>query len=126
MHLWWLLLALMAWATSASAASMEQTLMKLEPEERAHQVCILRGMDTLKRAKKLKKIDRLKTSILSRATFDGSTVVAKGAAVRADGHWYQLKFTCAVGEQQMKATSFTYDLGAEIPEDRYEDLGLWK
>lgn len=126
MHLWLLLLALIGWVTPVSAASMDKTLMQLEPEERAHQACILRGMDTLKRSKKLKKIDRLKTSILSRATFDGSTVIAKGAAVRADGHWYQLKFTCTVGENQLKATSFTYDLGAEIPEDRYEDLGLWK
>ncbi|CCB64312.1 DUF930 domain-containing protein [Hyphomicrobium sp. B1] len=126
MHLWLRLLALIGLITPASAASMDKTLMKLEPEERAHQACILRGMDTLKRAKKLKKIDRLKTSILSRATFDGATVVAKGAAVRADGHWYRLKFTCTVGENQMTATSFTYDLGTEIPEDRYEDLGLWK
>ena len=27
---------------------------------------------------------------------------------------------------QMKATSFTYELGAEIPEAKWEDLGLWK
>jgi hypothetical protein len=122
----WLLLIFAVWTTPAFAASMDQTLMQLEPEERAHQACILRGIDTLKRAKKLKKIDRLKTSILSRATFDGSNVVAKGAAVRADGRWYRLTFSCAVGENQMKATSFVYELGAEIPEDRYEDLGLWK
>ena len=105
---------------------MDDTLMKLEPEERAHQACILRGIDTLKRSKKLSRIDRLKTSILSRATFDGSTVVAKGAAVRAHGQWYHLKFTCDVGQDQLKATSFDYELGAEIAEDRYEDLGLWK
>lgn len=125
MHRWWLLV-FTGLITPAHAASMEETLMKLEPEERAHQACILRGMDTLKHSKKLRRVDRLKTSILSRATFDGTTVVAKGAAVRANHHWYRLTFTCAVGEKQLKATSFDYEFGAEIPEDRYEDLGLWK
>ena len=125
MHHWWLLV-FAGLVTPAYAASMEETLMKLEPEERAHQACILRGMDTLKRTKKLRRVDRLKTSILSRATFDGTTVVAKGAAVRANHHWYRLTFTCTVGEKQLKATSFDYELGTEIPEDRYEDLGLWK
>ncbi len=122
----WYLIILVGLVTPAHAASMDETLMRLEPEERAHQACILRGIDTLKRSKKLKRVDRLKTSILSRAKFDGTTVTAKGGAVRADGHWYELKFTCGVGKDQLKATSFDYELGPEIPEGRYEDLGLWK
>jgi hypothetical protein len=32
----------------------------------------------------------------------------------------------SVTPDQMKATSFTYELGAEIPEAKWEDLGLWK
>jgi hypothetical protein len=112
--------------TSASAASIEESLMRLDPEERAHQACILKGIDDLNRSQKLKKVDRLKTSILSPAKFDGTTVVAKGGAVRANHRWYALKFTCGVGKDQMKATSFEYEIGPEIPPDKYEDLGLWK
>ena len=121
-----LFLLIVAVVAPVQAASMNDVMMKLEPEERAHQACILRGIDTINRSKKLKGVDRLKTSILSRATFDGTTVVAKGGAVRADHQWYALKFTCAVGKDQLKATSFDYETGAPIPKTRYEDLGLWE
>jgi hypothetical protein len=31
-----------------------------------------------------------------------------------------------VTPDQMKALSFTYELGAEIPETKCDDLGLWR
>ncbi len=122
----WLFLIFLGLVSPAGAASMDQSLLQLDPEERARQVCILKGILDINRAKKLTGVDRLKTSILSRATFDGKTVVAKGGAVRAKDRWYQVKFTCAVTNNQMKATSFDYEIGAEIPENKWEDLGLWK
>ncbi|MBS0269694.1 MAG: DUF930 domain-containing protein, partial [Proteobacteria bacterium] len=99
----WLFLIFLGLVSPAGAASMDQSLLKLDPEERAHQVCILKGILDINRAKKLTHVDRLKTSILSRATFDGTTVVAKGGAARANDRWYQVKFTCAVTNDQMKA-----------------------
>ncbi|HET6389999.1 DUF930 domain-containing protein [Hyphomicrobium sp.] len=122
----WFFVIFAGLVSQANAASIDQTLLKLDPEERAHQVCILKGIDDLNRSKKLKRVDRLKTSILSRATFDGTTVVAKGGAARAKDRWYQVKFTCAVTKDQMKATSFEFEIGPEIPESEWEDLGLWK
>lgn len=122
----WLFLVFIGLISPARAASIDQSLLKLDPEERAHQACILKGIDDLNRSKKLRQVDRLKTSILSRAKFDGTTVVAKGGAVRANHRWYELKFTCAVTNEQMKATSFDYEIGPEIPESKWEDLGLWK
>lgn len=122
----WFILIFAGLISQANAASMDQSLLKLDPEERAHQVCILKGILDINRSKKLKHVDRLKTSILSRATFDGTTVVAKGGAVRASNRWLQVSFTCAVTMDQMKATSFEYAIGPEIPESDWEDLGLWK
>jgi len=122
----WFFLIFVGLTSPASAASIDQSLLQLDPEERARQVCILKGIDDIKRSKKLRHVDRVKTSILSRAKFDGTTVVANGGAIRADNHWYQLKFTCAVTNEQMKATSFSYEIGPEIPESKWEDLGLWK
>lgn len=121
----WLFLIFLGLVSPAGAASMDQSLLKLDPEERAHQVCILKGILDINRAKKLTHVDRLKTSILSRATFDGTTVVAKGGAVRANHRWYQVKFTCAVTKDQMRATSFDYEIGPEISESKWEDLALW-
>lgn len=107
-------------------ASMDRVLQKLDPEERAHQACSLRGLDAIRKATRLKAIDRLKSSSRSLATFKDNVVTANGAALRAQHRWYALKYTCAVSDDQMKAKTFDFQLGAEIPEDKWEDFGLWK
>jgi len=108
------------------AGPMEEAMKKLDPEERAHQACAIRGVNTLRREKRLPGADRLKTGITSAAAFDGSVVTAKGGAVRAKGKWYAFKFTCAVTADRMKAVSFTYELGQEIPESKWDAYGLWR
>jgi hypothetical protein len=121
----WALFAL-ALATSARAGTIDQQLQRLDPEERAHQVCVIKGVDTIRHDKKFPKADRINTSITGRAAFNGTRVATKGAALRANNHWYALKFNCDVTPDQMKALSFTYEIGAEIPEDKWNDLGLWR
>jgi hypothetical protein len=118
--------ALLLGSLAVKAGTINQQLAKLDPEERAHQVCVIKGIDTIRRDGKLPKADRLKTSITSRAAFNGTQVAAKGGAVRAKSHWYGVKFKCEVSPDQMKALSFTYEIGPEIPETKWEDLGLWR
>jgi hypothetical protein len=67
----------------------------------------------------------MKTSILQPAQFTGTVVTATGGAVRVKHHWYALKFTCEVTGDLMKAKSFTFELGDEIPKEKWEDYGLW-
>lgn len=111
----------------AQAGSLERSLMKLNPEERAHQACVARGLDAMRRGdKRLREADRLMPDTFKRAEFDGSVVSAKGAAVRARAHWYALSFVCTVSEDQMKALAFTYKVGAEIPPEEWADIGLWR
>jgi uncharacterized protein DUF930 len=107
-------------------ASMDRVFQELEPEERAHQACNLRGIDAVRKGTHLKGVDRVKTSILKPAIFKDNVVIASGGAVRAKNHWYHLNFTCAVTGDQMKATTFDFKLGDEIPEATWEELGLWK
>jgi hypothetical protein len=76
--------------TSASGGSIKDQLAKLDPEERAHQGCVIKGLEAIKHDKKLPGADRLKTSIFSAAVF-------------------KLKFNCTVTADQMKATVFTYE-----------------
>jgi predicted outer membrane repeat protein len=109
----------------AAAGSIKDQLAKLDPEERAHQACVIKGLETIKHDKKLPGADRMKTSIFARATFSSNSVTTKGGAVKAHDHWYKLKFDCTVTPDQMKATAFTYEIGVEIPRDQWEDLGLW-
>ncbi len=113
------------WTQTAGANSMERVLAKLEPEERAHQACMLLGVDKVRKDKALPHADRMKTSVLGRAKFTGTRVTTTGGAVRADHHWYRLNFDCTVTPDQMKATAFTYKIGPEIPRDKWDDIGLW-
>jgi len=117
---------LLAIPGTAAASSIHDQLLKLDPEERAHQVCVIKGIDTMRRDKKISKPDRIKTSITGRAKYTGSQVSTTGGAVRAKSHWYKLKFTCEVSSDQMKALSFNYEIGDEIPESKWDDLGLWR
>lgn len=67
----------------------------------------------------------MKTSIFSRAVLDGTSLSAKGGAVRSNHRWYALSFSCDLTEDLMKAQSFKYELGEEISKDKWDDLGLW-
>ena len=118
--------ALCCLPVAGQAGSLEDSLKKLGPEERAHQACVIKGVDTVRRDKRLPGVDRMKTGVAGAAAFDGAVVTAKGGAVRAKGRWYALTFVCKVTSDQMKATSFTYELGREIPEAKWEDYGLWR
>jgi hypothetical protein len=121
-----LLVSLMLAAQPVIAAGpMDSMLEKLATEERAHQVCILRGFDIFQKDKQLKSADRLKTSIFSRAQLNGATLQAKGGAVRMKGHWYAMGFTCTLTGDLLKATNFFFNLGAEIRKADWDRLGLW-
>lgn len=110
---------------AANAGALEDALLKLAPEERSHQVCTLKGLDAVKRDARLRGADRLKTSIFSPAVLQGTLLTAKGGAVRAKNRWYAITFTCQLAGDLMKATSFSFELGAEIPKGRWDQLGLW-
>jgi hypothetical protein len=120
-----LLASLVAASNATAAGSIDAQLAKLDPEERAHQVCVIKGLDIIRREGKLPGADLMKTGIFGRAVFAGDVVTAKGGAVRAHNRWYKLKFSCNVTIDRMKATAFTYELGAEIPQAQWDDLGLW-
>ena len=113
-------------APAFGANSIEQALAKLGPEERSHQACIVRGLDLVRRDSRLRNADRMKTSIFSAAVLEGTLLMAKGAAVRAGEHWYTLTFSCQLTADFMKATSFAFVLGGEIPKASWERLGLWR
>jgi hypothetical protein len=126
-----LLLIVVSGAVGTSSAAfadahMDKILKELEPEERAHQACTIRGLDAIRKGSHLRGIDRVKTSTQARAVFKDNVVTATSGAVRANHHWYSLKYKCAVTADQMKAKSFEFQLGAEIPESKYEEFGLWK
>jgi len=109
-----------------AADHMQRMLAKLSPEERSHQACILRGLDTVRHDARLRKADRMKTSIFSRAVLEGTHLTAKGGAVRDGKRWFAISFSCELTADLMKATSFSFTVGTEVPKDSWDRLGLWQ
>ncbi|MGE0626675.1 MAG: DUF930 domain-containing protein [Hyphomicrobiaceae bacterium] len=121
-----LLFAAGGWETGVAAQSMDKWLLRLDPEERARQACMLRGLNDVRRDPRLRTADRMKSSILSRAAIDATHhIVAKGGAVRMRGKWYALSFDCHLTPDHMRAKDFSFTLGAPIPKSKWQDLGLW-
>jgi hypothetical protein len=83
-------------------------------------------MEMLLQDARLKKADRLKTQILAPAVLDKTQLTGMGAAVRVGCHWYAMSFTCQLSTNLMKATSFTFALGNEIPKASWDKHGLWQ
>jgi len=104
---------------------MDDVLAKLAPDERSHQACIMKGLDIVRKDKRLRNPDRMKTSIFSQAVLNGTVLTVNGGAVRSNNHWWRLGFKCELTKDLMKATSFTFEIGPEIPKNDWERLGLW-
>lgn len=116
---------LLCFPLAAKAGSMDRALAKLDPEERSFQACVMTGLNAVRRDARLRRADRMKTSILVPAVLNGTVLTGKGGAVRAGNRWYALSFTCRLTSDLTKATSFTFELGDEIPKEDWEKHGLW-
>lgn len=110
----------------AKAGALEQALAKLDPQERSHQACIIKGIDMMRHDARLKKADRMKTQIFAPAVLDKTQLTGKGGAVRIGEHWYTMSFTCHLSGDLAKATSFSFALGNEIPKANWDKHGLWQ
>lgn len=111
---------------AAAVTRMERALLKLDPEERAHQVCAAKGLEVVKGDKRLARVDRVMPDTFQRAKIVEGVLKAKGAAVRANSHWYKLTFDCTLSDDQLKVTAFTYEVGKEIPPEEWDEIGLWR
>jgi hypothetical protein len=134
--LWFALALLPAWlAAPALAAStraekrLEAMLQRIDPSERLEQVCEYAALTKIGRDKKKKKRfrpDRVVIEAMSAPKVIGDKMSGTGAAVRSRGKWYQFEFTCEATPDRLKVESFNYRVGAEIPEDEWEQFGLWR
>lgn len=117
--------ALVLLSQAATANALDRALAQLDPEERAHQACMILGLDKVRKDRAFPHADRMQSGVLGRAKVEGNRVTGTGGAVRADHRWYRISFDCAVTKDRMKATAFTYKIGPEIPRNKWDDIGLW-
>ena len=121
-------LTLFSLATPALAADARfiASLGKLDPQTRLEQICDYEAMSRIGKGGTAFHPDRAKSDVVSPPKHQGDTLVAKGAAFRSGGKWYQVAFTCKATPDHTSVLSFAYQVGALIPEARWATYGLWK
>lgn len=123
MHFVFILLLL--GSTAQAQDRFSKSLLMLEPATRLEQVCDIEAMKQIKRDLKL-AVDRAKSDVSETPVHRGHTVTARGGAFRVKGKWYGLSFTCTGTPDHLRVVSFSYKAGDEIPESKWESLGLWR
>lgn len=113
-------------AAAASGGRLDAMLRRLEPDTRFEQVCDIALMARIRSDPSPYQPDRIVAAALAPQHHDGLTLKAEGAALRSGGHWYRLTFECRTTPDHMRVLALTYRIGEAIPEDRWDDYGLWR
>jgi hypothetical protein len=124
-----LALGMMLTAAAAQAAGadkrFERSLRSLAPSARLEQICDYTAMLRIRKEGQFRP-DRAVGYAISEGKVSGDTLTANGAAFRARKKWYRLSYTCKTTPDRMKVLSFEYQIGPEIPEERWSAYGLWR
>ena len=122
------LLISVASGTSLAAADshIEEMLKRIDPADRLEQICDYAAADRIGRARIGFHPDRAVIDSISPPKINGDTVKGSGGAFRSGGQWYQFSFTCKTTPDRLKIISFDYHVGDKIPEDKWDDYGLWR
>jgi hypothetical protein len=112
--------ALLAAGDSRAASSRIQQMMKLSPETRVEQRCDARAMGAVQREHKGFKPDEFVAYAFTDPVLRGSKISAPGGAVRSNGKWYRLAYTCETNAEGLEVIAFAYQLGAEVPRSEWD------
>ena len=110
----------------AASHRVESALDKLEPVTRMMEVCGIKAGEELRRERAYKSVNRVVMDAIDTPEIENNIVTGTGGAFRDKGHWYQLQFECTLSEDQRSAVSVNFVVGDEIPEDHWEEYGLWR
>jgi Domain of Unknown Function (DUF930) len=102
------------------------SLKRLDSETRMDQVCDYEAMLRLGHDLPGFHPDRAKAEVISKPIRTKNSVKASGGAFRSTGHWYVLSYACETTSDQMKVTSFSYQVGDLIPPSEWSKYGLWR
>ncbi len=101
-------------------------LERLDDSTRLEQVCSLEAMVRVNRDRNPYHPDRAIIHAMSEPKRDGDSLSGEGGAFRSGGKWYRFSFLCRTDPQHMTVTEFSYRLGTSIPQDKWEEFGLYQ
>jgi hypothetical protein len=112
--------ALLTGGASHAANNRIQQMMKLSPETRVEQRCDARAMGAVQREHKGFKPDEFVAYAFADPVMRGSKIDAPGGAIRSNGKWYRLSYTCETNAEGLEVIAFGYRLGAEVPRSEWD------
>ena len=120
-------LVMLIGANAAAAENrFERSLKRLSPGERLVQICDYTVMKRIRKEHREYRPDRAVADARSRVYIDKNTVEAKGGAFRSRRKWYAMSYTCTGSSDNLKVRSFSYKIGAEIPQSKWALYSLWE
>ncbi|MFH0298605.1 DUF930 domain-containing protein [Bradyrhizobium sp. 31Argb] len=99
----------------ATAKTIQQQLLSLDPQTRIEQRCNGRAAGLIGREHSAFKPDEVVAYAFAEPVLKGNALQASGAAIRSRGHWYHLSYACRVTSDGLGIETFSYKLGAEVP-----------
>jgi len=116
--------------TSAAEAQtakvgLDRQMLKLSLQDRVEQRCDARAAGRVARDHKELKPDTTIAYAFGDTRARGTEIFAPGAALRSNGHWYRLSYTCRTTPDGLDIERFDYRLGPEIPRSQWEEHGLY-
>jgi len=105
---------------------IEAMLKRIDPDDRLEQVCDYAAAKRIGLDRNPYHPDRAVIDQISPFKVDGNTIKGSGGAFRSRGQWYRFSFSCTTTPDRLKILSFDYRVGEKIPEDKWDDYGLWK
>ncbi len=105
---------------------IEDMLKRIDAADRLEQVCDYAAAKRIGRDKNPYHPDRAVINSIAPFKVEGDTIKGQGGAFRSRGQWYQFSFTCETSPNHLKILFFDYRVGEKIPEDKWDDYGLWR
>ena len=125
-----LAIASLIWLAGPNAASaeakLERTLKLLMPTDRMAQLCDATAMARIRKAAGKFRPDRAVANATVDIVIASNQLEARGAAFRSHGKWYALTYSCVTNDEHLKVLSFEYEIGNEIPQEKWAGYGLWQ
>jgi Domain of Unknown Function (DUF930) len=110
----------------ATDARFEAILKRIDPSDRLMQICDYAAVKRIGQDKTPYRPDRAVLSSLSAPNIHGNTARGSGGAFRSNGQWYQFSYVCETSPDRLKILSFDYRIGEKIPEQKWDEYGLWR
>lgn len=103
----------------------DEQLLKLDPTTRLEQTCDAEVLARINKDQKGFRVDKVIAYAFGDTEMGGDSLTAPGAVMRSRGDWYRLSYKCVTGPRHLDAQELSYQIGAKVPREDWEQYSLY-